>query len=73
MSVYSKTRSIVRACRWWEDREEVFCPLYNDCCEVCMHPNAPRDNEGRRPVIMSSEVLPDLCPLRKRDLLVEML
>ena len=74
MATWEKTRSIVRGCNWWEDKELYLCPLYNDCCCICMHPHAPRDKHGeRRYFTLNDAGIPEECPLRQRNLTVEMI
>jgi hypothetical protein len=72
MSVYDNTSERVRACRWSENGQDWLCPLHNDCCEVCMHPDAPRDAEGHRLVCGDWDEAPTECPLREGNCTVEL-
>ena len=72
MSQHEKTCRLVRSCAWWEGSKRLFCPLYNDCCNLCMHPDAPRDERGDREYFCLTNEVPEQCPLRKRELRVEL-
>jgi hypothetical protein len=71
MGIYDGTEAAVKGCRWWDRRDMRLCPLYNDCCDICMHPDAPRDDELRRMTCGYEDVHggpPEGCPLRKGPL-----
>lgn len=71
MGWYDETVSSVRGCDWWDGKRRLLCPLNNDCCTCCMHPDAPREKDGNRmPTIGGTGEVPEWCPLRKGPLCV---
>lgn len=72
MGIYDGTRAKVQACQWWDRRDLRLCPLYNDCCDFCLHPDAPRDEEGHRMACGEDNNPPKGCPLRQGKLELEL-
>ncbi len=70
MATWEKTRRLVRGCSWWEDKERFLCPIFNDCCQVCMHPDAPCEPSGERRYFTLVDEIPEECPLREEPLFV---